>query len=70
MVTLRTSLHALCFPGRAETTRDRWVEAGLLVFLVTICAVSVSNLGMVFELLGSTCGAISMFLLPACKLAK
>jgi amino acid permease len=63
---LRTSLHALCFPGRNETTNDRWLEAGLLVGLIVTCAASVSNLGLVFQLLGSTCGAILMFLLPAC----
>ena len=58
-------MHALAFPSAEETAPYRWAEAALLVALVAACAASVDDLGLVFQLVGSTCGALLMFVLPA-----
>lgn len=62
---LRTSLHTLAFPERAETPLFRWAEAAALVLAVGASASAVEDLGLVFQLVGSTCGSLLMFILPA-----
>lgn len=62
---LRTSLHALCLPYREATAAIRWSEAAVLVLLVGLVSNAVDNLGLVFQLVGSTCGSVLMFILPA-----
>ena len=61
---LRTSLHALCLPHREATAAIRWSEAAVLVLLVGLVSNAVDNLGLVFQLVGSTCGSVLMFILP------
>ena len=62
---LRTSLHTLAFPERPETALFRWCEAALLVVAIASTAAAVDNLGLVFQLAGSTCGSLLAFILPA-----
>ena len=62
---LRTSLHSLAFPEQPETALFRWSEAAALVIIITSTAAAVDNLGLVFQLAGSTCGSLLAFILPA-----
>lgn len=62
---LRQSLHALAFPHRDETAWFRWTEAAGLVGTTVAVAVAVDDLGLVFQLAGSTCANVVMLLLPA-----
>ena len=43
----------------------RWCEAAILVLLVGLVSNAVDNLGLVFQLVGSTCGSMLMFIIPA-----
>ena len=62
---LRTSLHALAFPSRDESAAFRWAEAAILVAVAVAVAVAVDDLGLVFQLAGSTCANVVSILLPA-----
>ena len=64
---LRQSLHALLYPGnKPETPQDRWLEATGLVAAVVVTACATDNLGLVFQVVGSTCGSLLTFIFPAC----
>ncbi len=64
---LRQSIHALLYPGaKPETARDRWLEAAGLVAAVVLVAGSIDDLGLVFQVCGSTCGSLLTFIFPAC----
>ena len=66
MAGLRTAIHALLFPHvPASDAACRWGEAAGIVTLVAVCAVAADNLCFVFQIVGSTCGALLMFILPA-----
>ena len=62
---LRTAVHTLCFPHVASTAVHRWVEASGLVVAVYACAIAADDLCFVFQVVGSTCGSLLMFILPA-----
>ena len=62
---LRTSLHTLAFEDHPETALYRWLEALGLVAAIAGVAAAVDNLGLVFQLVGSTCGTLLMFIMPA-----
>ena len=62
---LRGSLHTLAFRDATATAPQRWAESVLLVAAAVVLAVVVDDLGLVFQLMGSTCGALIMFILPA-----
>jgi len=63
---LRTACHTLCFPNTpTATTAHRWTEAAALVFASHLCAVAADDLCFVFQIVGSTCGSMLMFILPA-----
>ena len=62
---LRGSLHTLAFRDATATAAQRWAESVLLVAAAVVLAVIVDDLGLVFQLMGSTCGALIMFILPA-----
>ena len=62
---LRTSLHTLAFEDQPETAMYRWLEALGLVAAIAGVAAAVDNLGLVFQLVGSTCGTLLMFIMPA-----
>ena len=62
---LRTTIHTLCFPNVAPTAVHRWAEASGLVVAVYACAVAADDLCFVFQVVGSTCGSLLMFILPA-----
>lgn len=62
---LRTAIHTLCLPHAAETAGHRWGEAIVLVALVYLFAIAADDLCFVFQVVGSTCGSLLMFILPA-----
>jgi hypothetical protein len=62
---LRTTIHTLCFPNVTPTIVHRWAEASGLVVAVYVCAVAADDLCFVFQVVGSTCGSLLMFILPA-----
>lgn len=63
--SLRGSLHALCFSAVEETRAWRLGESALIVGLVGCVAAAIDDLGLVFQLVGATCGSLLMFVLPA-----
>jgi len=62
---LRVSIHTLCFPNTTPTATYRWAEASALVLAVYVFATAADNLCFVFQIVGSTCGALLMFIFPA-----
>ena len=62
---LRIAIHTLCFPHASPTTVHRWAEAAGLVTAVYACAVAADDLCFVFQIVGSICGSLLMFILPA-----